>query len=246
MLEYIILGILQGIFEWLPVSSEGIVALFSNYFIKDLNAIDVAVFLHLGTFFAVLIYFHKDWIDILCFKKNELLKFLFITSFISGGIGFLIYSFAKEIIMGGGLLLLMGIGLLLTSYFQKKRIDFKLDKKYRPFIIGVLQGFSAIPGISRSGSTIFGLSLFGKDPFQILKLSYLLSAPLVFGSSLYLYLKNPEIITNERLLALIFSFVFGIITLKFLLSFAQKINFSLFTFIFGLLCILSGIASYFI
>jgi len=244
MFEYIILGILQGIFEWLPVSSEGIVALFSNYFIKDLDAVDVAIFLHLGTLFAVLIYFWKDWIELISFKNIDLLKFLIITTIISGGLGFLLYDFAKEVVMGGGLLILMGIGLLLTSFFQKKKIDLNLNKKYAPYLVGILQGISAIPGVSRSGSTIFGLALFEKDPYKILKISYILSAPIVLASSAYLYLKNPDIVTQGGGIALIFSFVFGILTLKILLNFAQKINFSLFTFIFGILCILSAIISY--
>lgn len=246
MIEYIILGILQGVLEWIPVSSEGIVVLFSNYFIKDLNAIDVSIFLHMGTFLAVMIYFYKDWIEILSFKKIELFKFIFIVTAISGALGFLLYNVSKEIVMGGGLLFLMGLGLLLTSYFQKKKIDFNINKKFSPWIVGLLQGFSAIPGVSRSGSTIFGLSLFEKDTVQILKVSYLLSAPLVFCSSAYLYLKDPAIVNNESLLALLFSFIFGVITLRFLLKLVQKINFSSFTFIFGILCILSGIATYFI
>lgn len=246
MFEYIILGILQGIFEWIPVSSEGIVALFSNYFIKDLNVVDVAIFLHLGTFFSVLIYFWKDWLDLLKLKDVKFLKFFILTTIISGGIGFLLYDLSKEIVMGGGLLLLMGFGLLLTSFFQKRKINFNLDKKYGPFLIGILQGVSVVPGVSRSGSTIFGLSFFEKDPLKILKISYLLSAPIVIASSGYLYLKNPDILFDGGWVALIFAFIFGILTLKILFDLTKKINFSLFTLIFGILCILSGIIEYLI
>lgn len=246
MFEYIILGILQGIFEWIPVSSEGIVALFSNYFIKDLNVVDVAIFLHLGTFFSVLIYFWKDWLDLLKLKDVKFLKFFILTTIISGGIGFLLYDLSKEIVMGGGLLLLMGFGLLLTSFFQKRKINFNLDKKYGPFLIGILQGVSVVPGVSRSGSTIFGLSFFEKDPLKILKISYLLSAPIIVASSGYLYLKNPDILFDGGWVALIFAFIFGILTLKILFDLTKKINFSLFTLIFGILCILSGIIEYLI
>lgn len=246
MIEYIILGILQGVFEWIPVSSQGIVALFSNYFVKDLNAIDVSIFLHLGTFLAVMIFFYKDWLEILTFKNKELFGFIFIATAISGILGFLLYDIAKEIVMGGGLLFLMGGGLLLTSYFQKKEINFRFDKKYAPWLVGLLQGFSAIPGVSRSGSTIFGLSLFEKDPLQILKVSYLLSAPLVFCSSAYLYFKDPTIINTGSLVAFFFSFVFGVLTLKYLLKIVSKVNFSSFTLIFGILCLLGGIGIYLI
>jgi len=245
-LEYILLGILQGVFEWLPVSSEGIVALCSNFFIKDLNAVDVAIFLHLGTFFAVMIYFWKDWFTLLTFKNNKLLKYLVITTIISAVIGFFIYDFAKTVVMGGGILFLMGIGLLMTSYFQTKKIDFKINEKYSSFVVGILQGFSAIPGVSRSGSTIFGLSFFKKEPIEILKISYLLSAPIVLGSSLFLYFKNPSIIEGGMWFSLISAFIFGVLTLKLLLNFAQKVDFSKFTLIFGILCIIGGLVNYFV
>jgi undecaprenyl-diphosphatase len=240
-LEYILLGILQGIFEWLPISSEGVVALFSNFFIEDLNAVDVAIFLHLGTFFAVMIYFWRDWFSLLTFKDDKLLKYLVLTTIVSAVLGFFIYDFAKGVVMGGGILFLMGVGLLLTSYFQSRKINFNIDNKYSPLVVGMLQGLSAIPGISRSGSTIFGLSFFEKDPVKILKISYLLSAPIVLGSSLYLFIKEPSMVYDGMWLSLIFAFIFGILTLKLLLDFAQKINFSKFTLIFGILCILGGV-----
>ncbi|MGI6297566.1 MAG: undecaprenyl-diphosphate phosphatase [Minisyncoccales bacterium] len=246
MWKYILLGALQGIFEWLPISSEGVVALFSKFLIKDFNAVDLAIFLHFGTFFVVLIYFWKDWIKLISFKDNEFLKFFIITTIISGGLGFLIYDFAKQVVMGGGLLLLMGLGLFLTSFFQRKQINFSLDKKLAPYALGTLQGLSAIPGVSRSGSTIFGLSFFEKDPYKILKVSYLLSAPVVLGASIYLYLKNPDIVMQGGWIALIFSFIFGFISLKSLLKLSQRIDFSKFTLIFGIICILGALLEFLI
>lgn len=246
MFEYVVLGILQGIFEWIPVSSEGVVALFSNYFIQDFNAVDIAIFLHLGTFFSVLIYFWRDWLDLLKLKDVKFLKFFILTTIISGAIGFLLYDLSKEIVMGGGLLLLMGFGLLLTSFFQKKKVIFDLNKKWESFLVGIIQGISVIPGVSRSGSTIFALSFFEKDPTKILKISYLLSAPVVLAASGYLYLKNPGILFDGGWIALIFAFVFGVLTLKILFNLTKKMNFYLFTLIFGILCILSGIVEYLI
>lgn len=241
--EYITLGILQGIFEWLPISSEGVVALFSNFLIPELNAIDVAIFLHAGTLLAVIIYFWKDWLKILSFKDIEFLKFIVVVTLISGAIGFFLYQFSKSIVFGGGLLLLMGLGLLLTSYFQSRKVSFNVGGKLGAVIVGILQGFSAIPGVSRSGSTIFGLSLFEKDPQKILKTSYLLSAPIILASNAYILLKEPAVASSGGWIALIFAFIFGIISLKFLLSLAQKINFSVFTLIFGILCLLGGAAA---
>ena len=76
MWSYILLGIIQGTFEWLPISSEGVTALTTHFLIKTFNPVDLALFLHLGTFFAVLIYFRKDWKEILTFKNPKLFRFL--------------------------------------------------------------------------------------------------------------------------------------------------------------------------
>lgn len=233
---YILLGTIQGIFEWIPVSSEGVVALISQFLIKDLDSLDLAIFLHLGTMFAVLIYFRKEWINLILIKDKEFFKFFIIVTIVSGSIGYFIYQLSGNIIMGSGLLFLMGFGLIFTSFMQRKKISIKINENYFPIIVGILQGLSSIPGVSRSGSTIFGLSLKEKDPETILKQSYLISVPVVIGSSLYLFIKNP-ILISQGWVALIFSFIFGIISLKIILSWARKINFSLFTLIFGLICI---------
>jgi undecaprenyl-diphosphatase len=243
MWEYILLGFLQGVFEWIPVSSEGIVALFSSYFVKDFNSVDLALFLHLGTLLATLVYFWRDWIDLITFKDKDFLRFFIIVSFISGTLGFFVYKVARDVAMGSGLLVLMGLGLILTSWFQKNNIKLKINKDISSIIVGLLQALSAIPGVSRSGSTVFGLSLTENNPTEILRKSYIISVPIVLGSSLYLYLDNPAIASSSWP-AVIFSFIFGIISLKLLLDFSKKVNFSKFTFIFGILCLLGALVDF--
>lgn len=240
MWEYIFLGFLQGIFEWIPVSSEGVVALFSNFLIKDFNSVDLALFLHLGTLLATLVYFWKDWIDLISFKDKEFLRFFIIVTIISGGLGFFVYKLAENVVMGSGLLALMGLGLLLTSWFQKKNIKLNINKDLSSVIVGLLQALSAIPGVSRSGSTVFALSLTEDNPSEILRKSYLISVPVVLGSSLYLYIKNPAMAVISWP-ALIASFVFGLLSLKLLLDFSKKVNFSKFTLIFGILCLIGAL-----
>jgi undecaprenyl-diphosphatase len=243
MWDYILLGALQGIFEWLPLSSEGIVSLFSHYLIKDFNSVDLALFLHLGTVFAVIIYFWKDWLKLALFKDKEFLRFFMIVTFISGTLGFFVYKIARDFTMGYGLLILMGCGLLLTSWFQRNNIKIKINKDLSSVIVGLLQALSAIPGVSRSGSTMFGLSLTENNTTEILKKSYIISVPVVLGSSLYLYLKNP-VIASSAWIGVLFSFIFGIISLKLLLDFSKKVNFSKFTFIFGILCLLGALIDF--
>ncbi|MCK9446168.1 undecaprenyl-diphosphate phosphatase [bacterium] len=243
MWEYILLGFLQGIFEWIPVSSEGVVALFSSYLVKDFNSVDLALFLHLGTLLATLVYFWRDWIDLITFKDKDFLRFFIIVSFISGTLGFFVYKVARDVAMGSGLLVLMGLGLILTSWFQKNNIKLKINKDVSSIIVGLLQAVSAIPGVSRSGSTVFGLSLTENNPTEILRKSYIISVPVVLGSSLYLYLDNPAIALSSWP-AVISSFIFGIISLKLLLDFSKKVNFSKFTLIFGILCLLGALVEF--
>lgn len=245
MIEYIIAGILQGIFEWLPVSSEGVVALFTNFSMPQLNSVDFALFLHLGTALAVIIYFWKDILDLITFKDKKFSKFFIIVTLISGGIGFFVYKFASHIGGGAALLFLMGCGLWLTSWFQKKKIKIRMGENVSAITVGLLQAITPIPGLSRSGATIFGLSLFEDDPTKILKTSYLISIPVVLGADLYLYLKSPAMLSFNAFIGLLFSFIVGFITLKLLMGVSQKINFSKFTFIFGCLCFL-GVIIYFL
>ena len=244
-LIYTFLGFLQGVFEWLPISSKGIVSLFVNYFnIKGVNPLDLALFLHLGTLLATFIYFWKDIRDLILLKDKKFVKFFFIVSAISGTLGFAIYKLTKDFAVGSSLLLVVGLGLLLTSFFQSRKLKLKLSNTKSAIIVGVLQSLSAIPGVSRSGSTIFGLSLSESDPEKILRYSYLISIPVVFGADVYLQRENLVQLSPEVLIAVVSSFIFGILTLKILLTFSKKINFALFTLVFGILCIIGAFLDY--
>lgn len=244
MLLYILLGIIQGIFEWIPISSEGIVALISQFLIQETKPIDIALFLHLGTFFAVLIYFRKDWIKVLTFKDKKLLKFLIISTIFSLIIGYPLYILVSNATIGSLLLLITGFGLMITAYFHKKKINLKINFNQLAVVAGILQGLAVIPGLSRSGSTIFGLSLKEKNPSEVLRISYMMSAPIVLASSVFLILEK-SIFTLETGLSLIFSFVVGFLSLKILIKLSQRIDFFKFALIFSLLCLIGGILTLF-
>ena len=245
MLSYSILGIIQGIFEWIPISSEGMVALASQFLIAKVNPVDVALFLHLGTLFAVLVYFRKDWMEVLSLKNKNLLQFLTIATLVSLIVGFFLYNLIKNMVIGSSLLVIMGIGLLFTAYFHKQRKTINLGFNNLAVVSGFLQGLSVIPGLSRSASTIFSLSLGKKSPREILKISYMMSAPVVLASSIYLYLNNPFIVF-DLWPALVFSFLVGFFSLSFLLKISQKINFFTFALIFALICFIGAGIQYLI
>jgi len=245
MKEYFFLGILQGIFEWLPISSEGILTLVSSLFFKKISPIDLALYLHLGTFFALLIYFYKDWKKIFLFEDKKTLKFLVLSTIFSFLVGAPIYFLIKKITFGGLLLIIIGFGLMITGFFHKKKLSLKISFEKLAILTGILQGLSVIPGISRSASTIFGLSLGKFSPYEILKLSYLISAPVVLGAGIFLALKEPLLFSKEIFLSLVGAFLAGILSLKILLKFALRLNFFKFCIIFGGLCILGGIIEIF-
>ena len=238
-MNYIILGIIQGIFEWIPISSQGVTALASQFLIKGVPPVEMALFLHLGTFLAVLLYFRKDWFEVIRFKNKNLLRFLIISSIISGAVAFALYGVIKNMVIGNSLLIITGFGLLFTAYFHKKKktLDFNFNKL--AVVAGLLQGLAVVPGLSRSGATIFGLSFGNLKPKEVLKLSYIMSAPPILGMAGFLFFKNP-ILFVEAWPALIFSFLTGLASLSFLLKISAKINFFKFALIFALLCFLGA------
>ncbi len=244
MLEYIVLGIIQGVFEWIPISSEGVVALVSLFLGIIHNPVDLAIFLHAGTTLAVLIYFWRDWVDVVTLRNKGLLKFLVIATIVSLVVGFPVYKVVRNIAIGSGLLFLMGLALLITGVLQSKRISFGFNLSKLAVVAGVLQGLASIPGLSRSGSTIFGLSLGELNPNQILKYSYMMSVPVIIVADVYLILQESSL-ALDAWPALITSFVVGLVSLHLLLNLSRKVKFSVFAFAFGVLCILGALVSLF-
>jgi len=261
MLEQIILGAIQGIFEWLPVSSEGIIVLIEKNFFKSEvgleTIISYALFLHLGTFLAALIYFYKDILNLIKalfnFKSahseiKEVLKFLIISSLISGFFGFILIKIfagleeqlklsAKMITLIIGLLLLITGGLQIKAKRLKSREVKKIENK-DSILLGFVQALAVLPGLSRSGLTVSALLLRKFESASALKLSFLMSLPMVLGGNIILNFGSMDFSFNS-LLGLFFSFIFGLLTISLLLKIAKKINFGYFVFIFGALIITS-------
>lgn len=242
--KYIIVSTIQGVVEWIPISSEGVSTLVAQFLnIKD--PLDLALFLHLGTAGAALFFFWKDWKKVLTFKDKDLLKFLVIATIVSLMVGFPIYKgldgFIENLnpkITGQYLLLITGVGLLFTAFFQKKqRGTSLLSGNKLPALAGFLQGLAALPGFSRSGSTIFGLSLGGFKPSKTLKISYMMLVPVSLSSSIYILIfENNTFFSLEALISLVVSFTVGWFSLQFLIDFSKKISFFGFALTFSILC----------
>lgn len=262
MLEAIVSGIVQGITEWLPVSSEGILVLLKTKVFQSSDSLDLIIkqvlFLHLGTFFAALIYFRQYvWsLTKTLFNygsaqqsKQQVLKFLLISTLISGVLGFfLLKSFTylgdMSEAAAKSITLIIGFLLLVTAVLQYRMPSRGYKslgdvKNKDSILLGVMQGLAALPGLSRSGLTVSALLLRKFDRRPALELSFLMSLPIVLGGNIILNFKDL-VLSGTNLVGLIFSFVFGILTIGLLLKIAKKVNFCYFVFIFGLLTIVSA------
>jgi len=261
MLEQIVLGSIQGIAEWLPVSSEGLIFLVkTNFFNNGEDVIKIAgeaLFLHFGTFLAALIYFRKDVFflskSLFNYKSTpsetrKILFFLIVATLISGVIGMVLLaifskigddaeSITKIITTAIGILLLVTAGLQIKAGKGGQRRSGEI-KKSEGVILGIVQAFAALPGLSRSGLTVSALLLHKFNEEDALKLSFLLSLPIVLGGNIILNL-DKFVLTHASLMGLVTSFVFGILTIGVLLKIARKVNFGWFVFGFGVLTLLS-------
>jgi len=263
MFEYIVLGIIQGVAEWLPVSSEGLIILAKTNFFHGASDIEFAIrqalFLHFGTFLAALIYFRRDvkklvWAVFSYGSQPEdirkIFNFLLIATLISGVLGLALikgFSYAASQIESKERLITLGVGvlLLITAFLElkAKRNGYRgiLDlKTVDGLLLGIVQGLAALPGLSRSGLTVSALLLLKFDKTYALKLSFLMSLPIVFLGNLALNL-NTFAWLVEALAGLLCSFVFGLATIHFLLKIAENINFGYFVLFFGLLTIFAAL-----
>lgn len=265
MVEMFVLGFIQGVTEWLPVSSKALLILTEvNVFgsTESLSElIEEALFLHIGTFFSALVYFRKDITLIvqkiisspatILSKKGSLAGFLLYTTTISGGLGFLLLTLANSLTQdsvestGKIITLLTGILLLGTGFLQlhSKNIGARTGKditRTDGLVLGLIQAAAALPGFSRSGLTVSALILRKFTKVESLRLSFLMSLPVIFLGNIILNFSELVSIDASHIVGITTAFVVGLVSIKALLLFAQKINFGKFVIAFGLLTILAG------
>jgi len=250
MLEQIVLGTIQGIVEWLPVSSEGVLVLIRTNFFDIEQGLEKTIrevlFLHLGTFLAAFLYFRKDVFRV--WGNKKLFNFLLITTIITGLLGYgllnLFVNLEEQVALSGKFITLaIGLLLLITAYLQiraktRGHREIRDLKTGDSLLLGLMQGLAVLPGLSRSGLTVSSLLLKKFNSRDALKLSFLMSLPVVLGGNIILNFKYFSV-SPEMLLGLVFSFVFGLLTISLLLKIAKKVNFGYFVLIFAVLVVAS-------
>ncbi|MDY6931874.1 MAG: undecaprenyl-diphosphate phosphatase [Halobacteriota archaeon] len=253
-IQAILLGLLQGITEWLPISSEGQSVLFMmNYLQLDpQSALSVAIFLHIGTSLAVLLKFRSEFISMLNLRSN-LFRIVFISTLSTAITGLPLYILIKSSFNNGELAtLLIGVLLIVTGILLMS----PKDKGYKDIdevgtrdlvILGLAQGFSILPGISRSGTTIATLLLSGVNQKSALVISFLISVPVVLGATFLdiLTSSSMNIIGIEiAIVMVITAFVVGYLMMDILLRFAERVNFSIFCITLGVITIIVSLPSF--
>lgn len=219
------MGIIQGLTEFLPISSSGHLVLYQYFFGKPDgigNDISLEVFLHLGSLLAVIIFFRKDIIELLSslfrwrksidhhkqYRNRMIIVYLFIATIFTGIIyvlfGKKIEAVFNQPLIVAFMLIVTGVIILTSDFVKKTEIPISNMGLVRSIIIGLGQGFAMLPGISRSGTTIATSLFCGIKRTDAARFSFLLSIPAILAANISEY----KIISGLQA-SLLFSYIAG-------------------------------------
>ena len=253
IIQAIIYGIVQGIGEFLPISSTAHLILVPWLFGWNDPGVPFDVALHLGTSAAVILFFWKDWINLIIagFSKpksttGKLFWFVVIAT-IPGAIFGVFLDKYMEAFRNPALIGLMLIMMGIVLYYCDKvgRIEVNLENigLRKSVIVGISQVFAIVPGVSRSGITMSVGRSLGIQRESIAKFTFLLSAPIILGDGLYHATKIGSVPIDKTafIVAVITAAIVGMLSIKFLLEYLKKRGFAIFAiyrFILGATVIL--------
>jgi len=256
IIKAIIVGIVQGLTEFLPVSSSGHIVIAQEilniHFDEDENLL-FAIVLHFATALSTIVIFRKDILEIIRglfqFKNNEAFQFslkIVLSMIPAALVGVLLKDTLEELFSN---LLVVGCMLLVTAcllFFADKAKNTGKSVSYKDsFIIGIAQGFAALfPGLSRSGSTISTSILLGNDKGKAARFSFLMVLPLIFGATAKMFLDASETgglsIGEMPIAALIggflAAFISGLFACKWMIELVKKAK----LMYFSVYCVLVG------
>lgn len=271
MMIAIIAGFLQGIFEWLPISSEGnITAILTVLGSSPGAAVRFSLFLHIGTALAALTYYRTTLIEILSIvpqwrpdsaftRPSARLSFLGLATVSSGVVALIAFSVLEAVVsqVAGGLLVaVIGVLLVVTGLFELRTRSVRHGQNELPpdsekiptpqdaVLIGILQGLAILPGISRSGTTVGGLLLRGYSGYQSFQLSFILSIPASIGAGLLVLLGNEGIILTSiesAFVAIVVSAGVGYLSIDLLMKIVRRVSFGIVCLAIGLIAIAGGV-----
>jgi len=233
--EILILSAIQGISEFLPVSSAAHLILVSKYYAFTNQNLLIDICLHLGSLIAIIFYFRNDLFNFIK-NKNFLIKILISTVPIIP-VGYILYQTnlingLRNLELIGWMSLIFGIFL----YFSDKiKVTRKIDSQFNirtAITIGLFQVLSLMPGVSRSGITITAGRLLGFSRVDAAKISFFLSIPTLAAASILgiysIYKEGSAELNFLAIVAIIFSFIFSYLTISIFFNFIRKFSLKLF------------------
>ncbi|MHA2358937.1 MAG: undecaprenyl-diphosphate phosphatase [Candidatus Thorarchaeota archaeon] len=254
-------ALIQGLVEWLPISSEGQVVLYLYNFtpVPSEDIVSLVVWLHLGTALAVVVRYPRVILDILSLKDRKLLRLLLVATLSTAITAVPLYFFLKNSltpfhgellnVLVGVLLLITAIVLYLPTRTTEESEDTTKDVEDREAgTTGIIQGLAVLPGLSRSGVTISALLMQKIDKETAMKFSFLMSVPAVLailvlevltGSTLPVGVDTLDLILIEGIV-----FVTGLLSMEFLLRLARKISFWKLCLVLALIAIVFGVPAF--
>ena len=251
MIEIFILSLIQGITEFLPISSSSHLILISDKLNFKNQALSIDVSLHIGSFFAVIFYFRKDVIN---FFENKILFFkVLISSIPVMVVGYFLVELKiieqiRNIEVIAWTTTLFGILLYISDKFKiNKSIENDLNYK-SIFFIGLFQILSLVPGVSRSGIAITAARLLQFKRVDSARISFLLSIPILGAISIFgfknLLVSEDIQFTQSNLFSIVISFFFSLLTIKYFLKYINRFSLNVFVYYRVLLGLLLLVFTY--
>ncbi|PKN52777.1 MAG: undecaprenyl-diphosphatase UppP [Deltaproteobacteria bacterium HGW-Deltaproteobacteria-13] len=237
--QSVVLGLVQGLGEFLPISSSAHLVLVPWLFQWKDPGLTFDIALHVGTLLAVILYFWRDWLNLIGKgltkpkeREGKLFWYLVLATIPGAAIGYLLEHKAETVfrnpVLIACMLILLGIILYVVDRNSKKQIDVTHISLKTSFLIGLSQALAIIPGVSRSGITMTTALALGMTREGAARFSFLLSAPVIFGAAAIKIPKviaNPSVIDTPFLVGMIVACIFGLASIGFLLRYVQTKTF---------------------
>lgn len=250
-MQSIILGIVQGLTELLPISSSAHLTLIPWIFNWSGLSESFDVALHFGTLLAIGLFFFKDWVELikggykLAVKKEKstegrMFWYIVLATIPGGIIGFLLDHFLENALKApliiATALIVMGIILYVVDKNCKSKISYEKMGLKETFLIGLSQALAFIPGVSRSGVTMTTARILKVDRESAAKYSFMLSAPIVLAATIFKF--SSFTLSLEFFIGVITSFLVGVGVIRFLLQYLKKGSFK----VFAIYRVIAGLA----
>lgn len=240
--QAVVLGIIQGLTEFLPISSSAHLNIMPWLFNWEQIPESFDIALHFGTLLAICIYFFKDWIDLIiggykkAFKKEDstsgrIFWYIVIATIPTGILSLVLDAFSEKFLPGMApiavALIVMGILLYVIDKKQPAEVGYDDINFKQGFLVGLSQAIAAaFPGVSRSGITMTVSRLFKIDRESAARYSFLLSAPVILAA---VVLKLGEFVIDlPFIIGVLSSFISGLLVIKFLMGYLKKGSFKIF------------------